>query len=266
MQTSKPSAESSKTRAVPSHVHGKWNGYATYKCRCAECAEAGREYGIARRAGKATPPELLTPKKEASHGTAARYRAGCDCEPCIQAGAKRRVPLGVPSTLRRYRYRLEPSLSVASGLNRLFGAARWARNEYIARARAAYAAGEGHISGYSSQKLVITDGRANPDTAWLLEYPSSVLRASVQRGQCLPVILRVDQWSPQRSTHRTPALQEEVGPGECGVSPCCVLNPRRVGEHPRSPRRTAEAVEDWPRHGQLASPAAFRPVDGHDHP
>ena len=167
---------------MPSHLHGTWNGYAAYKCRCVECAEAGRQYGIARRAGKATPPELLTPTREAPHGSAARYRAGCDCEPCLHAGVKRRVPLRVPSTFRRYRYRIEPSPSAELALNRLLGAARWVHNEYIARARASYEAGEGHISGYTGQKLIVTDGRANPDTAWLLEFPSSVLRASVSNA------------------------------------------------------------------------------------
>ncbi|BAU33473.1 transposase IS605 [Microcella alkaliphila] len=71
---------------------------------------------------------------------------------------------------------------MTAALNRLFGATRWVHNEYIARARASYEAGHGHLSGYTGQRLVVTDGRANPETAWLKEFPSGVFRGSVTRA------------------------------------------------------------------------------------
>ncbi|MBX9719637.1 MAG: hypothetical protein K2X36_12480 [Microbacteriaceae bacterium] len=55
-------------------------------------------------------------------------------------------------------------------------------NAYIAAARAAYEAKQPHPNGYAGSKLIVTEGRANPDTAWLQELPSNVLRASVMNA------------------------------------------------------------------------------------
>lgn len=84
--------------------------------------------------------------------------------------------------MRRYRYRIDPSPQVRQKLSRLFGAVRWVHNEYIAQARAKYAADRSHLTGFSGQKLVVTQGRTNPETVWLKEFPSSALRASVMHA------------------------------------------------------------------------------------
>src|SRR5690606_753040 len=114
--------------------------------------------------------------------TRACFGRGCRCEECRTAGSKARVPLGVPSTMRRYRYRIEPSVGVAAKLNRVFGGVRWVHNAYIAAARAAHAAGHPFLTGYDGCKRIVTGGRANPDTAWLAELPSNTLRASVKHA------------------------------------------------------------------------------------
>lgn len=167
---------------APAGKHGTWSGYAYYKCRCQACVEAGRLYGIQRRQGKETATELLTPRPVPEHGTRARYARGCGCEPCRVAGSRARVPLGVPSTFRRYRYQIHPSSQAEAALARVFGAVRWVHNAYVAAARDAYADGLPHLNGYAGSKLIVTGGRANPETAWLQELPSNVLRASVMNA------------------------------------------------------------------------------------
>lgn len=84
--------------------------------------------------------------------------------------------------MRRFKYRIEPSPDVAARLNRVFGGTRWVHNAYVAAAREAHAAGEPYLSGYDGCKRVVTQGRANPDTAWLAELPSNTLRASVMQA------------------------------------------------------------------------------------
>lgn len=84
--------------------------------------------------------------------------------------------------MRRFRYRIEPSVGVAAKLNRVFGGTRWVHNAYIAAAREAHAAGIPFLTGYDGCKKIVTQGRANPDTAWLAELPSTPLRASVMQA------------------------------------------------------------------------------------
>ena len=44
---------------TPDHVHGTWNGYSNYACRCAKCLEACRErYDYAAAWRKANRKEL----------------------------------------------------------------------------------------------------------------------------------------------------------------------------------------------------------------
>jgi hypothetical protein len=31
-------------KPIPADVHGTWNGYANYNCRCEDCLQASREY------------------------------------------------------------------------------------------------------------------------------------------------------------------------------------------------------------------------------
>ena len=81
--------------------------------------------------------------------------------------------------MRRYKYRVEPSAEAAAKLNRVFGGARWVHNAYIAAAREAHGAGLPFLTGFDGCKRIVTQGRANPDTAWLAELPSNTLRASV---------------------------------------------------------------------------------------
>lgn len=185
IQVVKPStatARSLSALVTPAEKHGSWSGYAYYKCRCVACVEAGRLYGIQRRQGKKTPEDLLTPRPVPEHGTRARYARGCGCEPCRVAGSRARVPLGVPSTFRRYKYQVQPSPQAAAAMARVFGAVRWVHNAYVAAARDAYADGLPHLNGYAGSKLIVTAGRANPETAWLQELPSNVLRASVMNA------------------------------------------------------------------------------------
>ncbi|MCV7377547.1 hypothetical protein H7K38_02615 [Mycobacterium alsense] len=39
----KEAKERRKRRPIPEHVHGTWNGYANYDCRCARCLVACQE-------------------------------------------------------------------------------------------------------------------------------------------------------------------------------------------------------------------------------
>lgn len=174
-----PVAAKSDRRAAPADRHGTWSGYAYYKCRCEQCKAANKIYAAARQRGEPTPQEILTPRAEPEHGSKAQYARGCRCGECQAAGSKARVPLGVPSTVRRYRYRISPSAEVEAKLVRVFGGARWAHNAYIAAAREAHAAGLPFLTGYAGCKLIVTEGRANLDTAWIKELPSNTLRASV---------------------------------------------------------------------------------------
>jgi len=182
MNTHAAETGTAKRRVVPAEKHGTWSGYAYYRCRCPECVEASRTYAAARRKGEDTPAELLTPPPTPAHGTRARFGRGCRCEECRVAGSTARVPLGVPSTMRRYRYRIEPSADVAAKLNRVFGGTRWVHNAFIAAAREAHAAGLPYLTGYDGCKRIVTQGRANPETAWLAELPSNTLRASVMQA------------------------------------------------------------------------------------
>lgn len=170
------------TRHVPADKHGSWTGYSYYRCRCEQCIAASRSYAAARRRGEKPSPTLLTPQAPPAHGSAASYGRGCRCAECRAAGSRARVPLSVPSTIRRYRYRIEPSADAAGKLSRVFGGVRWVHNAYVAAARNAHAAGQTFLTGYDGCKQIVTLGRANPETAWLSELPSQTLRASVMHA------------------------------------------------------------------------------------
>lgn len=152
-------------RRVPRAPHGTWARYCA-KCRCDMCVAAGSEYSrLSREARKQqvkfVPPEHLMRK----------------AEPLVLAEP---IPAGTPGTVtRNFSYRASVAPSVASRLNRVFGHTRYVYNAYIALARRSYAAGQKHPSGYDGCKQVVTQGRANPDTVWLTEVPSQVLRESV---------------------------------------------------------------------------------------
>jgi putative transposase len=88
----------------------------------------------------------------------------------------------VPSTIRRYKYQVHPSPQAEKNMPRVFGAVRWVHNAYIAAAGDAYEAKKPHLNGFTGSKLIVTEGRANPETAWLQELPSNVLRASVMNA------------------------------------------------------------------------------------
>ncbi|MER7797495.1 transposase [Microbacterium sp. NPDC096154] len=82
--------------------------------------------------------------------------------------------------IRRYRYRVEAGPAAEQALNRIFGGCRHVHNAYIAAAREAYASGSPHPSESEASKLLITQGRANPDTAWLKELPTIALRGALR--------------------------------------------------------------------------------------
>jgi hypothetical protein len=68
----------------PAHVHGTYNGYMEWGCRCRECKDANRDYHTAqtrkRSSGVLGPPPR--------HGTITSYQSwGCRCDECV-AGAK----------------------------------------------------------------------------------------------------------------------------------------------------------------------------------
>lgn len=68
--------------AIPERVHGSYNGYSHYGCRCDLCREANRLHGINYRASatKEIPEE--------AHGTDYGYsHYGCRCSRCRQARA-----------------------------------------------------------------------------------------------------------------------------------------------------------------------------------
>lgn len=170
-------------RAVPAEKHGTWSGYAYYRCRCDQCVGASREYSAARRKGVSPRTELFTPVPIPEHGTPARFSRGCRCEVCRAATSKARIPLGVPSTIRRYRYQVEaPSAAVAQRMARVFGGARWVYNAYVAAARDQYQTAGTHLNGFAGVKQIVTAGRHNPDTAWLAELPHHVMAASVKHA------------------------------------------------------------------------------------
>lgn len=169
-------------RAVPAEKHGTWSGYSYWKCRCSPCVQASKDYAAARRAGTAPPKSVLVDVQPAEHGTRARYIAGCRCDGCREAASTRRRPLGVPSTIRRYRYRITPSPAAQREFGRVFGGARFVYNAYVAAARDLYAAEGRHLNGFDGCKQIITAGRRAPETAWMAELPSSVLRASLLRA------------------------------------------------------------------------------------
>jgi hypothetical protein len=76
------------------HLAGYPVGLSTYTnhgCRCDGCKGAAREYGRARRAGRARPRgalALLLHPDRVAHGTVRGYRTqGCRCEKCKAANA-----------------------------------------------------------------------------------------------------------------------------------------------------------------------------------
>lgn len=132
--------------------HGTWAGYCR-KCPCDPCREAGRLYRAARKAGLPNPvPSARKPPKP-----------------------KPERPEG---PVRRYRYRITPSVATQHKLARVFGGARFFYNAYIALARAEFEAGRAHPSGFTAAKLLVT----GTEHAWARELPSPVLRASVRQA------------------------------------------------------------------------------------
>lgn len=64
-------------------------------------------------------------------------------------------------------------------LRRVFGSCRFVYNSYIALARERHAAGAKHPSAYEAAKMLVTEARRSPDTAWLAEVSHTALTAAV---------------------------------------------------------------------------------------
>lgn len=167
---------------MPADRHGSRSGYTYWGCRCQRCTRADLEY---KR--PATPKE---PAPESAHGTLSGYNYWkCRCEGCRSANRKasqdrlaqrRGLQTDDKTVLRRYKYRIDASPSSQARLVQVFGACRFVHNGFIAAARTAHASQEPRPTESEAAKLLITQGRQNPETPWLKEIPTTVLRGAIR--------------------------------------------------------------------------------------
>ena len=149
--------------------HGTWSKYSG-GCRCLKCSVGATEYGRARRAAVKAGIPFVIP----SHLLTDRV--------AVKAVTPVPVTAAVETVTRRYTYSASVAPAVAGNLNRAFGSSRFVFNAYLAHARAEYAAGRKHPSFYDGCKAIVTEGRKNPDTAWLRELPTGMLQLAVRDG------------------------------------------------------------------------------------
>ncbi|WP_331756585.1 transposase [Streptomyces decoyicus] len=79
----------------------------------------------------------------------------------------------------RYNFRLYPTQRQRSSLANVFGCARVVFNDALAARKAAYGAGNRHISDGDLLKLVTTQAKRTPEREWLREAPAAVLQQAV---------------------------------------------------------------------------------------
>lgn len=172
---------------MPESAHGTPSGYTFWSCRCKRCNKVARARSKTRARGPRVKPDLAAMPVE-DHGTRRGYNHwNCPCAPCRAAGtemrsnarARKRAEHDGPVTVRRYSYRIHPEPEAADHLRRVFGSCRFVYNSYIALARDRYAEGRKHPSGYDASKILVTEARRRPDTAWLAEVSHTALSAAV---------------------------------------------------------------------------------------
>lgn len=172
---------------MPAGAHGKPSGYTFWSCRCRACRKAWKQSQEGRSRAVRKKPDLST-MPSAEHGTKRGYDYwGCRCEDCrlIAARARAEVKAGKraehegPTVVRRYKYRIYPGPSAVAGLRQVFGGCRFVYNSYIALARDRYETGGRHPSAYDATKILVTQARRAPETAWLASVPSAPLSAAV---------------------------------------------------------------------------------------
>ena len=172
---------------MPTNAHGKPSGYTFWSCRCRACKKAWKQSQEGRsRAPREKPDLLAMPALE--HGTKRGYDCwGCRCDDCrrvaaqarAEAKAAKRAEHEGPTVIRRYEYRICPEPSAVAALRQVFGACRFVYNSYIALARDRYETGGKHPTAYDATKVLVTQARRAPETAWLAGVPSAPLSAAV---------------------------------------------------------------------------------------
>gem|GEM_PF-3954480 len=172
---------------MPEKAHGTPSGYTLWGCRCKRCNKVARARSKTRtRAPRMKPDLAMMPEED--HGTRRGYRHwDCPCGHCRAVGnsiradtrARKRAEHDGPVELRRFRYQIHPEPGAAENLRRVFGSCRFVYNSYIALARDRYAAGGEHPSAYDGTKILVTQARRDPDTAWLAEVSHAALSAAV---------------------------------------------------------------------------------------
>lgn len=172
---------------MPEDAHGKPSGYTFWNCRCKRCKKQHRESKKGReRKPRVKPDPSQMPGED--HGTRRGHDYwDCPCGACRAVGAelradakskKRALPDG-PVVIRRFNYRIYPEPAAKVALRRVFGSCRFVYNSYIALARDRYEKKERHPSAYDAAKLLVTEARRVPETAWLADVAHAVQSAAV---------------------------------------------------------------------------------------